>query len=353
MRCSESQFGRNEAFGREKAFSFRGVTLSPVEEKVFEVLSSPRMNVEIVSHEPAGSVGRLRVKDRVFACIGNDPESILWLEVAEITATGYAAVQLTAQGPSSSIELCWEGKGLLRGRPVEVVAVDDLMRICPLAVPQAITNFRAYRDLGISTDLKTCISRSNIKTNQLFINAHRQAIVTLEFGQFFIAGGDVWLVSQKTEESFSAVRMRDDHVAAFNRLGVSLDSPGCEIEASILSESDYDHDGWMHELAQHAAEGYPSNPIFQMSPASLASAGPGTKLVLNAGTGLQASIWGVVGDSGGDLVIQKGGLLGTLDLATGLGSAAAAGHQFLAVVENPFLASNDVSSMMRSVIIFA
>jgi hypothetical protein len=330
-----------------------GFKIASFEDRVFETLRKPRMDVEVVSNNRPRQEFRLRTKDRVFACVAGDPDRLLWIELIQVHDSGYTGEVLAHSGGGVVVHFDISGCGTFDGSPIKIEAIDEANRLSPMHDSLSVSAYKAFRKLGLTTSFEKFVARRRPSTNQVFINAHRQAIVTLGLGQYFIAAGEVWLVSKLLPEGFVGARMRDHATAEYSYTGECLQHVALSVQAAIYSEADYDHDGWTFELDQYSQTGFPSSQIFHISPGSIAAALPGCKLVLNTGAGLQVSTWDVIGRSESDLFLDRDGAMGTLSLATGQGAGASADHQFLALIEHPKLAAGAICSMVRKVLLYA
>lgn len=335
-------------------FCGKGLKISSAEDRVFEaILSEPRMSVAFGGPLKASGGNRLRLRDRVFAKTNAFSNGIAWLEIVGVLADGYEALVLDGADDGHQINLSLEGKGVFNDSLIEVEAVDDGIRLKPNEYSAATNAYLTFRELGVTTSFEAFKGRSRPKTNLIHLNEHRHAIVNLCFGQHFVAGNEIWMVTELLNEGFVASRTRDARSAIFHADGICIDDSSLLVQAAILSEGEFDQEGWDYEIGQHLVEGFPCEPIFHIAPGALAAAMPGQIVVINFGSGLNASSWEVVGKTDEDLLITGSQGLATLCLKTGQGTGLAKGGHFLALAASPVWVVNDPGAMVRKVLLHA
>lgn len=295
----------------------------------------------------------LRPRDRVFATLGAEEGRPLWLEVVDLTPVGYQAVCLFGHPSRPNVDLSFAGEGFIDGRPVLVESVDTGHRLAPSQGETAVAAYLAFRALGLALSLEAYGRRSRPSTNQVFLNSHPQAIATLSLGQFFMCASDVWVVVESAADGIVGQRMSNNQVVDFSRLtGRGITSPQHCIQAAIMSEADYDHGGWHHEIQQYEAAGMPAVALFDTSPGALSRVEPGAHLLLSALMTGRESVWEVVSVEGPAAVIRHGSDLGKIDFSTGMGAGAAVSASFRAVIANQFWCHGDIGKMFQRVLMF-
>ncbi|MGI0646862.1 hypothetical protein ACRCPS_17755 [Pseudomonas aeruginosa] len=294
---------------------------------------------------------RLRLKDRGFASIGGDANELLWFEIVSFIDEGYQAKCLSSpEGEVFQLDLA--GAGTLGGEPVAVEAIDAGYRINPGRWPEVLDTYKAFRSLGLTLPLALFEQQMRVSTNQIHLNAHPQAIATLTLGQYFVCGQDVWLVIENGRDAIAGQRMSDLSTATFTRKGQCTSNSTLMIEASIMSEADYDHDGWRHEI--DALGGViPAHPLFDMSPGALSGVRPGAHLLLSALMTGRESVWEVVTVSESSAEIRHGSDTGSIDFSTGRGEGAAVSASFRAVIVTPRWCHGDLGAMFQKTLLFA
>lgn len=293
---------------------------------------------------------RLREGDRVFASLAGGDSNLAWLEVQAVHADGYEAKPLNhSQG--KVVWLNRSGVGEIDGAPVEVQAVDTGHRLNPERWKEALDNYRAFRSLGLTLPLERFQMQMRVSTNQIHLNAHPQAIATLSLGQYFVCGQAVWLVIENGRDVLLGQRMDDHHSAEFTRKGECTTNPAWKIEAAILSEADYDHEGWKHEIEVRGSE-LPALPLFDMAPGALNEVLPGSRILLSALMTGRESEWEVISVSKGGAEIRHGSDIGTIDFTTGQGEGAAVSASFRAVILSPKWCHGDLGQMFEKVLFF-
>lgn len=332
----------------------QGLRLSSIELRmagVGEVNSMASVN------DPKASLRKpqnlLRPHDRVFATLGAEEGSPLWLEIVDLTAEGYQAVCLFGHPSRASIYLSFAGEGFIDGRPVVVESVDTGHRLPPSQGETAVAAYLAFRELGLCLSLEAYGRQSRPSTNQVFLNSYPQAIATLSLGQFFMCASDVWVVVENAANGIVGQRMSNNQVVDFSRkTGRGITSPQYRIQAAIMSEADYDHGGWHHEIQQYEAAGMPAAALFDTAPGALDRVEPGSLLLLSALITSRESVWEVVSVDGPSAVIRHGSDLGTIDFSTGMGAGAAVSATFKAVIVNRFWCHGDIGKMFQRVLLF-
>lgn len=334
--------------------SFAGLKISSAEDRVFEaILTEPRMSIAFGGSVKASTPNRLRCRDRVFARSPAFQNGISWLEICDVQPDGYGALVLTGKSQPDIVRLNLEGVGVYREASIAIEAVDDGIRVLPTEYVTATNAYLAFRELGVTTTWDDYRLTSRPKTNLIHVNAHRHAVVNLCFGQFFVAGHQIWVVKELLREGFVAVRMIDGRSSIFHSDGICIAEACLTVQAALLTEGEFDQKGWDYELAQHRPGGYPVDEVFSIAPGALTSARVGHVVVINLGAGLNASSWEIVGKTEEELVIASSVGLATLCLKTGVGSGPARGGQFLALVSSPLWVTGDPSAMVRKALLYA
>lgn len=291
-----------------------------------------------------GGPNRLRRFDRIFAVLGGDVERIQWLEVVGLTPSGYRLKTLSA-GPAFIADMDFNGAGVMDHQPLSLVGVDTGHRYAPTEHLEAVTNFKAFCRLGLETSLKAYEQSSVPATNQVFFNSHRHAIAALCLGQHFLAGGEIWVVIDVYSFGIEAYRVADEMSATFSLNGKCTTSEELVIEATIRSEGDYDHDGWMFEASTQSRGGYDSTPLFALNPNLSNDFVPGNIVLMTDGNGLSAQVWQILGVWNDDALLRSGIKMAAMNMHTGVASGAAAGNHFAALgYMNAWMHANPAST---------
>lgn len=314
-------------------------------------LLPPHMRA-IAKRGPDGNCAqnRLRPRDRIFASLQENPEHLLWFEVVGLTSTGYRLVMLGAESISGLFDLAFDGRGAFHDKPIQVEGVDTGHRFAPARSFDAIANFKAFRGLQIHTSLQDFETQSRPSTNQVFFNRHRHAIAAMALGQYFIANGEMWVVIESSEHGFTGFRLADGASSQYSRNGRGIGQEPLAVEAAILSEGDFDQEGWTFEADVRGKVGFESTPLFAMTPNLLADFVPGNLVLMTSGNGLSPLTWEILGVADGDALIRSGTSLSTLNLATGVAGGAAEGHQFATVAYRSAWLHGDPPTMYKNVL---
>lgn len=301
----------------------------------------------------AKAPNRLRQYDRLFATVDGCDDTIVWLEVVGLFEAGYRLKMLSDPGPSHILDMSFDGDCVLNQQHLRLQGVDTGHRYAPAQHRDAVANYKAFRGLGLHTTLEAFGEMEKPSTNLVFFNSHRHAIAALCLGQYFVAGGEIWVVTETFSFGFAGCRLIDDLYSNFSHSGKSLCLESVVVEAAIKSEGDFDYDGWMFEARTQCRAGFTGTPLFALSPNLLKDFMPGNLVLMTSGKGLSRKTWEILGVSDGYALLRSGPKLSAMNMATGVAVGAAEGHHFAAIAYKSAWLHGDPPTMFKNIILYA